>query len=59
MISVRTRCTVVLIIFGEYAYGDHVTDVHAMQMRCSALFRRRVSTVYQEGDDPRIQRVPF
>jgi hypothetical protein len=35
--SVAFRCKLVLMIVGEYAYGDHVSDERAFIMRCRRL----------------------
>ena len=33
------RCKLVLMILGEYAYGDHVRDERAFVLRCRAILR--------------------
>jgi hypothetical protein len=36
-ISVVFRCKLVLMIFGQYAFGDHVQDDQAFILRCRRL----------------------
>ena len=39
--SILFRRQLVLMIFGEYAYGDHVVDPRAFERRCRSLFQPR------------------
>lgn len=39
-ISVAFRCALVLMILGDYAYGDHVHDDRAFVLRCRRLPQR-------------------
>jgi hypothetical protein len=45
------RTQLVLMIFGAYAYGDHVSDPRAFPMRLSRVhWRVRVTNATEEGD---------
>jgi len=49
-IPVATRAKFVLVLCGEYAYGDHVQDPAAFSLRVHALQREHADLMYEESD---------